>query len=168
MVAISETHQSIDGDAEYNQSRALRAKLKQSSGVNRGGRVFLGSVLTISALGLWLIPVAHGDAAMQLMKLLVSLLMVGTGMMFILSVDRGAELPEIQIDTQKRELRVLKLDDACNSYVAKTHKLDDLAEVTVKDKLLTARDASGNIAVSVPIRDRTAEREVRAALEGVI
>ena len=107
MVALNETV------SEFEKSKALRQSLQEAQKVNRSGRVFLGTLLAISALGLWLVPVADGDTGMRLIKILVSLVLLGLGAMFISSIDEIEALPEIQIDTQNRELRIMQLDKSC-------------------------------------------------------
>lgn len=137
---------------------------QSASGVNRGGRIFFGSVLVISALGLWAVPVADGDAAMRLIKLLVSMVLAGVGVMFFLSLDRGRDLPEIQLDTAKRELRIIKHDSTGTAYVDAVHSFDALSEVSIQDRLLTARDDRGNLVASVPLRDTSTEAALKEAL----
>ncbi len=167
MVALSDTHAELGVAPDFDQAKALRESLKTPASVNRGGRIFLGSVLCISALGLWLVPVDAGDAAMQLIKLLVSVVMLALGMMFIFSINRRAELPEIQIDTLKRELRVIKRDHANNPFVEAFHAFENMAEINLKGHHLSARDADGQVIVSVPLRDKATARALQAALDQV-
>ena len=167
MVALSDTHTELSVAPDFDQAKALRESLKKPASVNRGGRMFLGSVLCISALGLWLVPVDAGDAAMQLIKLLVSVVMLALGMMFIFSINRRAELPEIQIDTPKRELRVIKRDYADKPFVEACHAFEKMAEISLKGHQMTARDADGQVIVSVPLRDKATARALQATLDQV-
>lgn len=167
MVALSDTHAALSVAPDFDQTKALRETLKKPASVNRGGRIFLGSVLCISALGLWLVPVEAGDAAMQLIKLLVSVVMLALGMMFVFSVNRRAEMPEIQIDTLKRELRVIKRDHANTPFVEACHAFDKMAEIKLKGHHLSARDADGQIIFSVPLRDKATARALQATLDQV-
>ncbi|WP_371224297.1 hypothetical protein [Roseovarius sp. 2305UL8-3] len=161
MAVTSEAHQ------EFEKAQALRKSLRETSSVNRSGRVFLGSILIISALGLWLVPVADGDAGMRLIKLLISLVLMGLGAMFLSSIDDRGEAPEIEIDVQGRELRVLKADMSGQMSVVSSHSFDSLTDVTLKDKLLTARSAAGELLLSVPVTDKHTEKALRAALQEV-
>jgi hypothetical protein len=161
MAALSETAQ------DFESSKALRQSLQQAGTVNRSGRVFLGSVLAISALGLWLVPVADGDTGMRLIKILVSLVLLGLGAMFISSIDEAEALPEIQIDTQNRELRIMQLDKSCKQTLVARHKLDDLTEVSLKDQVLTAKSKTGETVISLPVRDAQTENALRSVLQGV-
>lgn len=138
-----------------------QAGVQSPGGVNRGGRIFFGSVLVISALGLWAVPVVEGDAAMRLIKILVSVVLAGVGVMFFLSIDKGEDLPEIQLDTAKRELRILSHDGAGEPRVEAVHSFDALSEVVIQDRLLTARDAQGRLVATVPLRDKATEATLR-------
>lgn len=159
MVAIN------DPGTHFSEEQALRGHLRSAHAVNRGGRVFFGSVLIISALGLWLVPTAGADAALQMMKLLMSVIMICLGVMFLMSIDRGSEKPEIQIDTQKRELRILRLDKNCRSFVSDRYALNDLGKVMLKSKRLTALDAAGKLLFQVPVSSSETEQALRNALD---
>ncbi len=162
MAVISETSH------EFEKVQALRKSLREVSVVNRSGRVFLGAVLVVSALGLWLVPVSEGDAGMQLIKLLISLVLLGLGAMFISSVDDRGVAPEIQIDTQARELRMLRAGMSGQMTVVTRHNFDSLTEVTLKDQLLTARRGAGETLFSIPVTNKHTEKALGAALEGMI
>jgi len=155
-----------DTSREFEKAQALRRSLHGASSVNRSGRVFLGAVLVISALGLWLVPVSEGDAGMKLIKLLISLVLLGLGAMFLSSIDDRKDAPEIQVDTQARELRVLRADAAGQMTVVAIYNLDGLSDVTLEDKLLTARGPDGELVVSLPVVDKHTENALRGALSG--
>ncbi len=165
MAATSDTHPEMGQSTEYDHAKALRETIKNSSGVNHAGRIFFGSALSISAFGLWLVPVDPGDSAMQLIKLLVSVVMLGLGAMFIFSARKSSDAPEIQIDTATREIRVLKRDSNDKPYVSACHAMDSLTDVTLKDRLLSARDETGQLIMSVPMPNKAAEAAVRSALQ---
>lgn len=168
MVAITETHQQSRKAPDVDQARILRAKLIEVSEVNRSGRVFLGSALIMSAIGLWLVPVTEGDAAMKLIKLLLSTVLLLLGAMFIFSISRSKDLPEIQIDTVVRELRIVKRDEAGTQYIHARHPLESLSEVNLINQMFIARDADGRLVASVPLSNRKAEAALRSALEKFI
>ena len=153
-----------DTSREFEKVQALRRSLHGASSVNRSGRVFLGAVLVISALGLWLVPVSEGDAGMKLIKLLISLVLLGLGAMFLSSIDARKDAPEIQVDTQARELRVLRPDAAGQMTIVAVYNLDGLSDVTLKDKLLTAHGPEGELVVSLPVADKHTENALRGAL----
>lgn len=169
MVAFSETHAGIQSSREFDQAKALRENLRdnlqESKGVNRVGRIFFGSVLVISALGLWAVPVVEGDTGMRLIKLLISIVLAGVGVMFFLSIDSAEDLPEIQVDTNKRELRIITRNGGEDGQVEAVHSFDELSEVTIRDRLLTARGENGQLVASVPLRDKAMEAALREALQ---
>ncbi len=159
MAVTSETPTEIDNSEKFRRS------MDQASAVNRSGRVFFGSVLLISALGLWLIPVQDGDAAMQLIKLAISLFMLALGAMFISSIAERGSSPDILIDTQKRELRILTKNEVTNSLDQSIFKLDQLTAVSLKNGEFSAHDQNGEFVVSVPVRDRHTRKALIAALD---
>lgn len=164
MVAHSDTHADIKARREFEQASDLRENLQSGKGVNRVGRIFFGSVLVISALGLWAVPVADGDMAMRLIKLLISVVLAGVGVMFFLSLDSAEDLPEIQVDTIKRELRIIRHTGDGLTDDETVHSFDALSEVTIRDRLLTARDDTGQLVISVPLRDKAMEAALKEVL----
>ena len=167
-MAMSDTRMKLSETSDFNPPLVLRDRLGQTTEVNRAGRIFFGSALIISALGLWLVPGEPGDAAMQLIKLLVSVVLLALGAMFIFSLRQAAQLPEVQVDLKMRELRVLKHDKAQRQYVEARHGFDTLSEVILQDRLLIARDKAGHTVASVPLPDEATEKAIRSLLEGAI
>lgn len=167
MNAMGDTNMKLATAQKLDQAKVLREKLQDAGEVNRGGRIFIGSVLIVSALGLWLVPANAGDTGMQLIKLLVSVVLVVPGMMFIFSLRQREDLPEVQINLTERELQILKRDRTGANYVEASHGFDTLSEVTLRDRFLTARDAVGRTVVSVPLRDEATEAALKEALQGV-
>lgn len=164
MTSTTEARTDLAGISDFDQATALRETLKKSKGVNHAGRVFFGSVLILSAVGLWLVPVDAGDAAMKLIKLLVSVLMLVLGVMFIFSARRVPDEPEIQIDTQAREIRIVKRDNGGAICMDTRHAIDSLSDVTLCDRTLTAYDASGQLIISMSVPDKRMETALKSAL----
>lgn len=125
----------------------------------------LGAGAVVAAFGVWLMPSMPGDAAMQLIKLLMSVVLLAAGAI-LLSVRAGAAGPEIHIDTRARRLTILHqgADGRMRAEVA--HDIDALSEVVLRDRLLTARDADGRALFALTIDNPQAERAIRAMLRG--
>jgi hypothetical protein len=118
-----------------------------------------------AAAGMWLIPVASGDAVMQLTKLMMSACMaVGGVMMF--SGSRRASGPEVRIDTRARRIIVIERDASGRIQSELTHDVDLLGEIVLRDNLLTARDAQGQQMIALPVRDPSVEKALLAMLDG--
>ncbi|MFK7938221.1 MAG: hypothetical protein AB8B82_02495 [Roseovarius sp.] len=165
MTASIDTPSDVRAMPDMDQAAALRNTLTSATRVNHAGRIFFGSVLMISAFGLWLVPVTNGDAAMQLIKLLVSIVMLLLGGMFVFSARNTDELPEIQIDTTAREISIVKRDAEGRMASNQVHKIDDMADITLRDRMFTAHDASGAVVVSVPVPDKRMEKALKSALQ---
>lgn len=124
----------------------------------------LGVASMMAALGVWIVPVDEGDTAMQLVKLVFSVAMLGLGMLFVSALDSRYAEPEIHLDPKARQLRIVEFDSKGVAHVSGDFNLDELAEITLKDCHLTARDTNGEQIVSVPVRNAAAEEALRAAL----
>lgn len=143
--------------SQFEDARALRESLKAASAVNRSGRIFLGTVLLLSAIGLWGVPVEPGDAAMRLIKLLFSTCLLALGAMFILSASRRRRRAEIRFDTRAREIHIVERSDEI------TLRFDELADVAFGPQAMTARSTDGRVRLTLPINDGQTERMLRRA-----
>jgi hypothetical protein len=123
-----------------------------------------GAGLVVAAPGLWLLPAPPGDPVMLLLRLLVSLGLLGSGALCLGFAARGAAArPSMRIAPDTRVLHVPRRDpDGAWQMVA--HRLDDLHEVSLRDGLLSARDRRGRVVLSVDVPGPREERALRAAL----
>lgn len=142
---------------DFEASKALRQSLRQASAVNRGGRVLVGTVLLVSALGLWLMPLTVGDAGMRLIMLVLSVCLLALGAMFIFSARERLQSPDIHVDTRARELHILEGSGSL------TMSFDDLRDVAFTNRRMTARTADGKIEISLPLTDPDIAKALRAA-----
>lgn len=124
---------------------------------------FIGVVLVLAALGLWLVPGSNWDAGMMLVKLGLSGFFLGGGMMFLLSVRRTVH-PEVFLDSKRGRMRMLERDE--RGHVAREVEIDydDLSEVDFRDGMLIARDHHGRPVLEMPVEQVGNLDEVRAAL----
>ncbi|RKF14774.1 hypothetical protein D6850_07800 [Roseovarius spongiae] len=117
-------------------------------GVYRGTAV----AATIAALGLWMVPIHQVDPIMQIFKLFLSAsLLLGAAALMI--TQRQPAGPAIEIDPRRRTLTVIDVDADGRSNVRAEHAIDSLSEIVLRDSLLTARDASGNSLIALPVND---------------
>lgn len=76
--------------------------------IMRGLQRMLGVALTLAAVGIWIAPGASWESDIMLFKLVLSLtaLLAGLG---IMQTSRKAAKPEVEIDTIRREVRVVRM-----------------------------------------------------------
>lgn len=122
-----------------------------------------GAGLIAAALGLWVLPTHGADPAMMLIKLLFSIGLFWSGALCLHAARLPDRRPEVQVDRTARELRVLTRGHGGVHHVS-VHPLDDLPELSLRDGLLSARDRSGRLVVSLHVAGRYRERLLREAL----
>lgn len=128
-----------------------------SSAVMRGGRVFLGTVLLAAALGLWLLPVAPGDAAMRLIKLLFSASLFVAGALLAWRPSPDLEVPEIRLDTRARRMRIIGRT-GCTDL-----DFDELGCVEFTNDAVRLRAAHRGLDLHLPLSDAKTENAMRGA-----
>jgi len=126
-----------------------------------------GAGLVAAALGIWVVPSHDADPAMMLVKLLFSVGLFWSGALGLHASRRRDTRPEVQVDRKAREMRVLTPGPGVGMQVA-VHRLDDLQELSLRDGLLSARDTSGRLVVSLELGGGRDERDLRKALAGVL
>lgn len=156
MVAFPDTFDS------FEQRRMERDGESAGRALKRGIKMALGTALLLAALGMWIVPA--GDAAMQLIKLFVSIVMLGLGLMLMSALDVADDLPEVHVDTVNRQLRVVTMDPCGKCHLRGVYDLDSLSEVSIEGHTLTAVDAAGNQVVSIPLADAESEQALRELL----
>jgi hypothetical protein len=70
----------------------------------------------------------------------------------------------IQLDPMRRRLSVTEMGKHGEALHTTHYMLDELAEITLNDNLLTARDFTGRQVVTVPVNDPEAVKAIRMAL----
>lgn len=125
--------------------------------VMRIGRVFLGSVLLAAALGLWLLPVAQGDAAMQLIKLLFSACLFVAGALLAWRPSPEMEAPEIRFDPTARRIRVTG-KTGCTDL-----DFDELGDVEFMNGAVRLRAPQRGLDLRLPLIDAKTENAMRGA-----
>lgn len=149
--------------ASPRSADALSAWPVQRVGLARLGLRLAGAGLVAAAVGLWVLPSHAADPAMMLVKLLVSITLFCAGSLGLLATRGWPARQEVQIDHAARELRVLTRGANGTRQVA-AHRLDDLLELSLRDGLLSARDRSGRLVVSLDVAEGRDERALREAL----
>lgn len=163
MVALPDTHMP-KAPIKRTGKPILIEETSSAPPVKRALLAGLGVASMMAALGVWIVPVDEGDTAMQLVKLVFSVGMLGLGMLFVSALDSRHAEPEIHLDPRTCQLRIVEIDKKGVAHVTGDYNLDALAEITLKDCHLSARDTNGDQIVSVPVRNAAAEQAIREAL----
>lgn len=163
MVALPDFERQFSGPPLRGGDDGAEAGQGDARGLVRLGLRLAGAGLVLAVPGLWLLPSHTADPAMMLVKLLVSFALFGGGMLGLHAARRPDTRPEVQIDRRARELRVLTPVPGGTRRVA-VHPLDELCELSLRDGLLSARDRSGHLVVSLDVAQGRSERVLRKAL----
>lgn len=129
------------------------------------GRVVTGGAalaLMVAGLGIWLFPAP--DHAVMLVKLGASLAMAGTGAVLLSALNARQEMARVEIDTQRDEIRTYDRELRGQVYLTGRYRMSEFAEIRLNNRTFFARDTSGALVVSVPVRGRKQERALRRAL----
>jgi hypothetical protein len=143
----------------YTDDRLERDRKPARCAVMRAIKMSAGTALLLAALGMWAVPA--GDAAMQLIKLFVSLAMLGFGLVLMSALDTEDDLPEVHVDPVNRQLRVVSTDDCGVLRLKGVYGLDNLSKVSLDGNALTAFDAEGDQVLSIPLSDAETEQKLR-------
>lgn len=120
------------------------------------------TAICIAGAGLWLIPAE--DSAGQLIKLFASAVMLAAGLFLFNGLNEKAEASAIEVDPNKRQLRVYEYDTHGRSRLKTSYNIDELHNVSVADRRLSASDADGVLVLEMPIESDVAERALRKAI----
>ncbi|WP_390915107.1 hypothetical protein [Pseudosulfitobacter sp. SM2401] len=130
--------------------------------VVRATQAFIGAVLILAAVGLWAMPGADWSGDLLLIKLVLSLMMVLGGIAMLHTPNR-AKTPEIEIDTIRREVRVMRRNEAGDQMLS-AHKFADLerAELLGAHMILWAK---GDVMLAeVAMSDPNIRRSLTSAM----
>lgn len=155
MVALPET------TSARHENWQERMALRETCVLRRAAGAFLGVSLVVSAAGLWLFASAPDDAALALIKLLVSVSMLLLGLMFLGGTNRSRDEPELRIDTRIRRLSIVHFGTCGKPSRIEEFDIDSFAEFSLRDGALHARDATGRQVVAIPVSDRATENAIR-------
>ncbi|EAQ23249.1 hypothetical protein [Roseovarius sp. 217] len=154
------THAPLD----YLETASAQQVEASAFDLGRATQVLCGSALVCSSLGLWLVSMGAQDAAMMMIKLLFSVTLLFAGLMCLSRGHPEQTEPDIQVDVMNRRLHVIAPLAGGRAARVAVHDLDTLSELSMRDRVLTARDATGRQIVAMKIEDRATARALRRAL----
>lgn len=144
--------------------RQARHALRGQATMKRAAQMAFGSACLMAAVGLWGVQSGAGDAAMQLIKLLVSAVLLITGMILISGLRERVGPPELHVDPLNRQVRIVEFDGAGRAKIAARHDFDRLSRLDITEGVLTAHDGDGKKLFAMPVHDPDVIAALRAAL----
>ncbi|MEM6481036.1 MAG: hypothetical protein AAF922_01880 [Pseudomonadota bacterium] len=120
------------------------------------------TAICLAGVGLWLVPAE--DSAGQLIKLFASAIMLATGLFLFNGLNEKSEAAAIEVDPKKRQLRVYEYDARGRSKLKTCYSIDDLHDVSVADRRLSASNSDGVLILEMPIESDAAEKALRSAI----
>lgn len=130
--------------------------------VVRGTQAFIGAVLILAAVGLWAIPGSDWSGELLLIKLVLSLMMV-LGGIAMLHTPNAITAPEIEIDTVRREVRVVRRN-VQGDDVLSAHKFDDLDYAELRGAHMVLWAKGGVMLAEVALSDPKVRRSLTTAM----
>ncbi|MEP5730965.1 MAG: hypothetical protein ABJL67_16535 [Sulfitobacter sp.] len=129
----------------------------------RGAFRLLGVALAIAAIGLWLAPGASWDTDILLFKLILSICAFLAGLGMLGSSSRPLP-PEVEIDTIRREIRLVRRPRGAKPTVLQSCEFSDLAYVEQTDASVRLWDKAGVFLAEVSLSERSAFNSLVAGL----
>ena len=131
--------------------------------VVRAGQRLIGAAILIAAAGLWLLPAGGWDAGVVLFKLVLSLTGVLAGLC-LLQASATPDAPQIEIDVENRELRLIRTLRAGRVVVLRRCKFADLSHAERRGAHLRLWDETDRLMAEVTLTERDTLRAVVGGL----
>lgn len=128
----------------------------------RGARRIGGLALVLAALGLWFAPGASWEADTALFKLAVSV-MLAFGGLGVLHAGRSVPAVEVEVDTLRREVRLVRGKGRARSLVSRT-RMADLGPAEVRGTMVRLWGPDGVLLVELAMTDPTGRYHLISAL----
>ncbi len=109
---------------------------------------FIGVVLLLAALGIWITASPFADPALVLVRAGISALFLCFGLFFLQS-GRGAMQDEIHLDSKRRELRYIQRGPDGIARLRRQIALGDLGRIASDGDLLVLYDRDGAIVMEI-------------------
>lgn len=151
----------FDTTTDHDAADAPRALFTRRSIARFVTRVF-GAVLVLGGIGIWLEPTPYAGADLVAMKLAVSLVFSLAGFM-ILQERRTDDTAEVEIDTVRREVRVLTGAGRARKLARRT-AIRDLGKAELMGDSLRLTAANGDVLADVSLADTHIRKSLCSAL----
>jgi len=131
--------------------------------VTRSAQRLGGVALLLAALGLWVMPGMSFDADLALFKLGVSVVLGFAGLA-IMQAGRVRRAIEIEIDTVRREVRLVRGRGRGKALVSRT-SIADLGPAEIHGNMARLWTENGALVAEVAMSDPDLRRSLMAALQ---
>lgn len=156
----------LDANGWAHSAVSVEAKLKARDGgraIKRGLQRFVGFTLCLAAFGIWIAPGATWDNELNLFKMLLSLVCAISGAaMWQVGKSAGAA-PELEIDTIRQEVRLVRWEGTQRDLVARRH-FKDIHAADINNQYVQLWEPSGALMAEMEIKDRGSLRALQAGL----
>lgn len=119
----------------------------------RGAQRLIGASLTLAALGLWFAPGSSWESDVMLFKLILSITAVLAGIGFMTASIRP-RAPEVEIDTVRREVRVVRRIAGASPVILQSCKFEKLSRAERTGPIVRLWDKGGQFLAEVSLTDR--------------
>lgn len=128
----------------------------------RVGQRLAGAALVLAAFGMWIAPGASFDGDIALFKLGVSLVLGFAGLA-ISNAGRSVPAIEVEIDTVRREVRLMRGKGRARTLVSRTY-IRDLGPAEVHGTMARLWGADGALIAEVAMSDPSLRRSLTNVL----
>lgn len=129
----------------------------------RGTQSLLGMGLALAAVGLWFAPGSNTESDIVLFKLVLSI-SAGLAGMGLLHASATPRTPEIEIDTIRRQVRVVRRQPGTAPKVLQSCSFAQLGAAEYEGSVVRLWDQAGVLLAEVNLVDRTALSSLVAGL----
>jgi hypothetical protein len=150
------------GNDVFGVQSAPAHALDGSRLVVRATQAFIGAVLILAAVGLWAMPGSDWSGDLLLIKLVLSLMMV-LGGIAMLHTPNTSIAPEIEIDTIRREVRVVRRGDDGDDVLS-AHKFADLERAEMQGAHMVLWAKGGVMLAEVAMSDPKIRSSLTSAM----
>jgi hypothetical protein len=161
MGAVTATADFMEGEdasflSEDKQTSAMHNRPTDEARVmQRSVQRLMGASLMVAAVGLWVMPGSSWDTDLLLFKLALSLTggLAGFGLLLASSTPRD---PRVEIDTIRREVRVVRPAKGVGDIILRRCGFDDLARAEQDGPRVRMWDRNDDLLVDITMKNRDA------------
>lgn len=142
--------------SEDKQTSALRNRPTDEGRVmQRSVQRLMGASLMVAAVALWVMPGSSWDTDLLLFKLALSVTggMAGFGLLMASAAPRD---PRVEIDTIRREVRVVRPTKGTGDMILRRCGFDDLARAEQDGPRVRMWDRNDDLLVDITMKNRDA------------
>ncbi|WP_027244031.1 hypothetical protein [Leisingera daeponensis] len=127
----------------------------------------LGVAMLLGSTGLWLVPGAGADPAMNLIRMGVSVVFLLTGLVLMTAHGAGSR-SEACFDPVRRELRVLQRDGHSRPATVLRRSYDSLGAVRLTAASVQMYETDGSLLIELPLQSAAMRSQLRDQFSGAV